>query len=252
MQRCRSSHSQLRRIPMYRRDRRGGRRMIRMRSIRKVYSTGRVEVTALKGVDLDVGANEYLAVVGPSGSGKSTLMNILGCLDTPTSGEYVLSGESVGGLDRNRLAEIRNRHVGFVFQNFNLLPYATALENVELPLLFAGVPTRERRERATAMLEKVDLADRMDHKPTELSGGQMQRVAIARALVNRPAMVLADEPTGNLDTASGKGIVGLFQELYGAGQTIVMITHDMNVAKLASRIVQIRDGEIVEDRKAAA
>ncbi|PYQ19518.1 MAG: macrolide ABC transporter ATP-binding protein [Acidobacteria bacterium] len=226
--------------------------MIRMRSIRKVYSTGRVEVTALKGVDLDVGANEYLAVVGPSGSGKSTLMNILGCLDTPTSGEYVLSGESVGGLDRNRLAEIRNRHVGFVFQNFNLLPYATALENVELPLLFAGVPTRERRERATAMLEKVDLADRMDHKPTELSGGQMQRVAIARALVNRPAMVLADEPTGNLDTASGKGIVGLFQELYGAGQTIVMITHDMNVAKLASRIVQIRDGEIVEDRKAAA
>jgi len=226
--------------------------MIRMRGIRKVYSTGRVEVTALKGVDLDVGANEYLAVVGPSGSGKSTLMNILCCLDTPPSGEYVLSGESVGGLDRNRLAEIRNRHVGFVFQNFNLLPYATALENVELPLLFAGVPTRERRERAAAMLERVDLADRMDHKPTELSGGQMQRVAIARALVNRPAMVLADEPTGNLDTASGKGIVGLFQELYGAGQTIVMITHDMNVAKLASRIVQIRDGEIVEDRKAAA
>ncbi len=226
--------------------------MIRMRGIRKVYSTGRVEVTALKGVDLDVGANEYLAVVGPSGSGKSTLMNILGCLDTPTSGEYVLSGESVGGLDRNRLAEIRNRHVGFVFQNFNLLHYATALENVELPLLFAGVPTRERRERAAAMLERVDLADRMDHKPTELSGGQMQRVAIARALVNRPAMVLADEPTGNLDTVSGKGIVGLFQELFGAGQTIVMITHDMNVAKLASRIVQIRDGEIVEDRKAAA
>ncbi len=226
--------------------------MIRMRGVSKVYSTGRVEVTALKGIDLDVGANEYVAVVGPSGSGKSTLMNILGCLDTPSSGEYVLSGESVGGLDRNRLAEIRNRHVGFVFQNFNLLPYATALENVELPLLFAGVPTRERKERAAAMLERVELKDRMDHKPTELSGGQMQRVAIARALVNRPAMVLADEPTGNLDTASGKGIVGLFQELYGAGQTIVMITHDMNLARLASRIVQIRDGEIVEDRKAAA
>jgi putative ABC transport system ATP-binding protein len=226
--------------------------VIRMRGIRKVYNTGRVEVTALKGIDLDVGANEYVAVVGPSGSGKSTLMNILGCLDTPTSGEYVLSGESVGGLDRNRLAEIRNRHVGFVFQNFNLLPYASALENVELPLLFAGVPARERRERACAMLERVELKDRMDHKPTELSGGQMQRVAIARALVNRPAMVLADEPTGNLDTASGKGIVGLFQELYGAGQTIVMITHDLNVAKLASRVVQIRDGEIVEDRKAAA
>jgi ABC-type lipoprotein export system ATPase subunit len=226
--------------------------MIRMRGIRKVYSTGRVEVAALKGIDLDVATNEYLAVVGPSGSGKSTLMNILGCLDTPSSGEYVLSGESVAGLDRNRLAEIRNRHIGFVFQNFNLLPYATALENVELPLLFGGVPSRERRERAEEMLARVDLADRMDHKPTELSGGQMQRVAIARALVNRPAMVLADEPTGNLDTASGKGIVGLFEELHSAGQTIVVITHDMGIAKLASRVVQIRDGELVEDRKAVA
>jgi putative ABC transport system ATP-binding protein len=226
--------------------------MIRMRGIRKVYSTGRVEVVALKGIDLDVEANAYLAVVGPSGSGKSTLMNILGCLDTPSSGEYVLSGESVAGLDRNRLAEIRNRHIGFVFQNFNLLPYATALENVELPLLFAGMPGRERRERAEEMLARVDLADRMDHKPTELSGGQMQRVAIARALVNRPAMVLADEPTGNLDTASGRGIVGLFEELHGAGQTIVVITHDMGIAKLASRVVQIRDGELVEDRKAVA
>jgi len=226
--------------------------MIRMRGIRKVYSTGRIEVTALKGIDLDVEANEYMAVVGPSGSGKSTLMNILGCLDTPSSGEYVLSGESVAGLDRNRLAEIRNRHIGFVFQNFNLLPYATALENVELPLLFAGVPARQRRERAEEMLARVDLADRMDHKPTELSGGQMQRVAIARALVNRPAMVLADEPTGNLDTTSGRGIVGLFEELHGAGQTIVVITHDMGIAKLASRVVQIRDGEIVDDRKAAA
>ena len=226
--------------------------MIKMRGIRKVYSTGRVEVTALKGIDLDVQANTYMAVVGPSGSGKSTLMNILGCLDTPSSGEYVLSGESVAGLDRNRLAEIRNRHIGFVFQNFNLLPYATALENVELPLLFAGLPARERRERATAMLERVDLADRMDHRPTELSGGQMQRVAIARALVNRPAMVLADEPTGNLDTTSGKGIVGLFEEMHAAGQTIVVITHDLGVAKLASRIVQIRDGEIVEDQMAAA
>ena len=226
--------------------------MIHMRGIRKVYSTGRVEVVALKGIDLDVETNEYLAVVGPSGSGKSTLMNILGCLDTPSSGEYVLSGESVAGLDRNRLAEIRNRHIGFVFQNFNLLPYATALENVELPLLFGGVPGRERRERAEEMLARVDLADRMDHKPTELSGGQMQRVAIARALVNRPAMVLADEPTGNLDTASGKGIVGLFEELHDAGQTIVVITHDMGIAKLASRVVQIRDGELVEDRKAVA
>jgi putative ABC transport system ATP-binding protein len=225
--------------------------MIHMKSVRKVYSTGRVEVAALKGVDLEVGSNEYVAVVGPSGSGKSTLMNILGCLDTPTSGEYVLSGESVAGLDRNRLAEIRNRHIGFVFQNFNLLPYATALENVELPLLFAGMGAHERRTRASAMLERVQLADRMDHRPTELSGGQMQRVAIARALVNRPAMVLADEPTGNLDSASGRAIVDLFGELHASGQTIVMITHDAGVAKIASRVVQIRDGEIVEDRKAA-
>jgi putative ABC transport system ATP-binding protein len=226
--------------------------MIKMRAIRKVYSTGRVEVEALRGIDLDIGANEYVAIVGPSGSGKSTLMNIIGCLDTPSSGEYVLSGERVGGLDRNRLAEIRNRHVGFVFQNFNLLPYASALENVELPLLFAGVPTRERRERASAMLEKVKLADRMEHKPTELSGGQMQRVAIARALVNRPAIILADEPTGNLDSSSGQGIVGLFGELYAAGQTIVMITHDAALARLAHRVVQIRDGQITEDRPAAA
>jgi putative ABC transport system ATP-binding protein len=226
--------------------------MIEMRGIRKVYSTGRVEVEALKGVDLDVDRQEYVAVVGPSGSGKSTLMNLLGCLDTPSSGAYRLSGESVAGLDRNRLAEIRNRHVGFVFQNFNLLPYASALENVELPLLFAGVPTKQRRERAMAMLEKVDLADRMDHRPTELSGGQMQRVAVARALVNRPTMVLADEPTGNLDSTSGRGIVGLFQELHATGQTIVMITHDMALAQLASRVVQIRDGEIVDDRRAAA
>jgi putative ABC transport system ATP-binding protein len=158
----------------------------------------------------------------------------------------------VGGLDRNRLAEIRNRHIGFVFQNFNLLPYATALENVELPLLFGGVAARERSERAKEMLEKVGLADRMEHKPTELSGGQMQRVAIARALVNRPAIVLADEPTGNLDSTSGQGIVGLFNELHAAGQTIVIITHDQAVARIASRVVQMRDGEIVEDRPAAA
>src|SRR4029079_8011177 len=214
--------------------------------------TGRVEVEALRGVDLEIGSNDYVAVVGPSGSGKSTLMNIIGCLDTPTSGEYVLSGEKVAGLDRNRLAEIRNRRVGFVFQNFNLLPYATALENVELPLLFAGVPTAERRARAEEMLRRVELADRMDHKPTELSGGQMQRVAIARALVNKPAIVLADEPTGNLDSASGKAIVSLFAELHASGQTIVMITHDQAVARLASRVVQIRDGLVVEDRPAAA
>jgi len=226
--------------------------MIEMRAIKKVYDTGRVAVEALKGVDLDIDRNEYVAIVGPSGSGKSTLMNLLGCLDTPSSGLYRLSGETVGGLDRNRLAEIRNRHIGFVFQNFNLLPYASALENVELPLLFGGVGAKERRARAQEMLDKVGLAERMDHKPTELSGGQMQRVAIARALVNRPSLVLADEPTGNLDTSSGHGIVGLFRELHAAGQTIVMITHDMALARLASRVVQIRDGEIVEDQAAAA
>jgi putative ABC transport system ATP-binding protein len=226
--------------------------MIRMRGIRKVYTTGRVEVEALRGIDLDIASGEYVAVVGPSGSGKSTLMNLLGCLDTPSSGEYVLSGEAVAGLDRNRLAEIRNRHVGFVFQNFNLLPYATALENVELPLLFAGVAAQQRRQRAGAMLERVGLADRVDHKPTELSGGQMQRVAIARALVNRPALILADEPTGNLDSASGHAIVDLFGELHAAGQTIVVITHDQGIATLALRVVQIRDGRIVEDRQVAA
>ena len=225
--------------------------MIHMKGIRKKYDNGRVSVLALRGIDLDIGGNEYVAVVGPSGSGKSTLMNILGCLDTPSEGEYELSGDEVAKLDRNQLAEIRNKHVGFVFQNFNLLPYASALENVELPLLFGGVPAKERRDRATAMLERVQLGDRLDHKPTELSGGQMQRVAIARALVNRPAMVLADEPTGNLDSASGRAIVEIFAELHASGQTIVMITHDQGMAKLASRVVQIRDGQIVEDRKAA-
>jgi putative ABC transport system ATP-binding protein len=226
--------------------------MISMRGIRKVYTMGRMDVEALRGVDLEIGANEYVAVVGPSGSGKSTLMNIVGCLDTPTSGEYLLSGEAVGNLDRNRLAEIRNKRVGFVFQNFNLLPYASARENVELPLLFGGVGTRERKERAEAMLRRVGLEDRMEHKPTELSGGQMQRVAIARALVNDPAIILADEPTGNLDSASGQAIVSLFRELHAAGQTIVLITHDSSVARLASRVVRIQDGLVVEDRPAAA
>jgi putative ABC transport system ATP-binding protein len=226
--------------------------MISMQGIRKVYSMGRMTVEALRGIDLEIAANEYVAVVGPSGSGKSTLMNILGCLDTPTSGEYVLSGERVGKLDRNQLAEIRNKRIGFVFQNFNLLPYASALENVELPLLFGGVGTRERHERAAAMLARVGLEDRMEHKPTELSGGQMQRVAIARALVNDPAIILADEPTGNLDSASGQAIVTLFRELHAAGQTIVLITHDSGVATLASRVVRMQDGAIVEDRSAAA
>jgi len=226
--------------------------LILVEDLWKIYQLDEQQVEALRGVSFSIGRGDFVAIMGPSGPGKSTLMNLLGCLDTPSAGLYRLSGETVGGLDRNRLAEIRNRHVGFVFQNFNLLPYATALENVELPLLFGGVPARERRERARAMLEKVELADRMEHKPTELSGGQMQRVAVARALVNRPAMILADEPTGNLDSASGKGIVGLFQELHTSGQTVVMITHDLALARIASRVVQIRDGEIVEDQRAAA
>ncbi|MBX7184616.1 MAG: ABC transporter ATP-binding protein [Vicinamibacteria bacterium] len=226
--------------------------MIQMTAIRKVYSTGRVEVAALKGVDLTIGANEYVSIVGPSGSGKSTLMNLIGCLDTPTSGTYMLSGDNVAVLDRNQLADVRNKRIGFVFQSFNLLPYATALENVALPLLFAGVSDKKRNERAKEMLERVGLGDRMDHKPTELSGGQMQRVAIARALANNPAIILADEPTGNLDSASGHAIADLFGELHAAGQTIVMITHDNGLARIASRSVHIRDGEIVEDSAVAA
>ncbi len=226
--------------------------MIHMTAIRKVYSTGRMEVAALKGVDLTIGSNEYVSIVGPSGSGKSTLMNLIGCLDTPSSGTYMLSGENVAGLDRNQLAEVRNKRIGFVFQSFNLLPYATALENVALPLLFAGVSDKKRNERAKEMLERVGLGDRMDHKPTELSGGQMQRVAIARALANNPAIILADEPTGNLDSASGHAIADLFGELHASGQTIVMITHDNGLARIASRSIHIRDGEIVDDARAAA
>jgi putative ABC transport system ATP-binding protein len=226
--------------------------MIEMTAIRKVYSTGKMQVEALRGIDLAIGSNEYVAIVGPSGSGKSTLMNLIGCLDTPSSGTYMLSGDNVAALDRNQLAEVRNKRIGFVFQSFNLLPYASALENVALPLLFAGVRDKERNQRAKEVLERVGLGDRMDHKPTELSGGQMQRVAIARALANHPAIVLADEPTGNLDSASGHAIADLFGELHAAGQTIVMITHDNGLAKIASRSVHIHDGEIVEDSRVAA
>jgi putative ABC transport system ATP-binding protein len=193
-----------------------------------------------------------VSIVGPSGSGKSTLMNLIGCLDTPTSGTYRLSGDDVAGLDRNQLADVRNKRIGFVFQSFNLLPYASARENVALPLLFAGVSEKKRNERAREMLERVGLGDRMDHKPTELSGGQMQRVAIARALANRPAIILADEPTGNLDSASGHAIADLFGELHAAGQTIVMITHDNGLARIASRSIHIHDGAIVEDNRIAA
>jgi putative ABC transport system ATP-binding protein len=224
--------------------------MIHMRGVGKVYRRGAASVEALRGVDLDIAAGEYVAVVGPSGSGKSTLMNIMGCLDTASAGRYVLAGETVAALDRDRLAAIRNRRVGFVFQGFHLLPYATVLENVELPLSFAGRPAHECRQRAREIVERVGLGDRAHHRPCELSGGQMQRAAIARALVNRPDVVLADEPTGNLDSASGRVVIDLLGELQAAGQTIVVITHDPSLAAVGSRVVSIHDGRIVEDRAA--
>jgi len=221
--------------------------IIHMAGIRKVYDTGKVKVEALKGVDLEIHKGELVAIVGPSGSGKSTLMNLLGCLDTPSEGEYKLGGENVAGVTRDQLAEIRNRRVGFVFQNFNLLPHITSLENVEMPMLFGGLPVRERRERATELLTRVGLGERIDHKPTELSGGQMQRVAIARALAMNPDIVLADEPTGNLDTTSGGDIMSLFTDLWKQGRTVVIITHDPALAQRASRVVEIRDGVVMSD-----
>ncbi len=226
--------------------------VIAMDDIRKVYDTGKVKVEALKGIDLSVAAGEFLAIVGPSGSGKSTLMNLIGCLDTPTDGTYRLAGEDVAGLTRDELADIRNRRVGFVFQNFNLLPQISAFENVEMPLLFGGVPVKKRKERVEELLAKVGLADRMEHKPTELSGGQMQRVAIARALAMNPDILLADEPTGNLDTSSGGDVMGLFTELWQQGRTLVVITHDMTLARRAGRVVEVRDGRIISDSAAAA
>jgi len=221
--------------------------IIRMEGIRKTYDTGKVRVEALKGIDLVVKKGEFVAVVGPSGSGKSTLMNLIGCLDTPTSGDYFLAGEKVAGLTRDQLADVRNRRVGFVFQAFNLLPQITALENVEMPLLFGGVPPRKRRERAREVLERVGLGDRMDHRPTELSGGQLQRVAIARAMAMEPDILLADEPTGNLDTTSGGDIMGVFGDLWKQGRTLIVITHDLTLARRASRVVEIQDGRILKD-----
>ena len=218
--------------------------IISLSSVRKVYDTGKVQVEALRGVDLVLRRGEFVTLVGPSGSGKSTLMNIVGCLDVPTDGTYEFNGEPVHRLSVNRLAEIRNQEIGFVFQNFNLLPYATALENVELPLIFRGVKAKERRKRAIAVLERVGLGDRVEHKPTELSGGQMQRCAIARALANSPSLILADEPTGNLDTASGREIVDLFEELWKAGHTIMIITHDPNLPMRSERTLHLRDGRL--------
>jgi putative ABC transport system ATP-binding protein len=226
--------------------------IIRMRAIRKVYETGRVKVEALKGIDLEIRPGEFAAIVGPSGSGKSTLMNLIGCLDTPTGGDYFLGGEPVAGLSRDALADVRNRRVGFVFQSFNLLPQISAVENIELPMLFGGIPPKERRRRAEELLARVGLSERAEHRPTELSGGQMQRVAIARALAMEPDILLADEPTGNLDTHSGTDIMSLFSDLWKQGRTLVVITHDMSLARRTGRIVEMRDGDIVADGAAAA
>jgi putative ABC transport system ATP-binding protein len=221
--------------------------VIDVRGLSRTYKLGSTEVHALRGVDLCVERGEYVAIMGPSGSGKSTLMNLLGCLDTPTGGSYRLAGEEVSGLSDEATAMIRNRRIGFVFQTFHLLPRYTALDNVALPLRYGGVPRAERRLAARAALEKVDLADRVDHRPNQLSGGQRQRVAIARALVNDPDLLLADEPTGNLDTKVGGEILGLFDALHDAGRTVVMVTHERDVAARAERLIRFVDGAIVHD-----
>ncbi len=221
--------------------------IITIEHIAKIYQVGLEEVHALRDVSLTIDKNEYVAIMGPSGSGKSTLMNILGCLDTPTKGLYTFSGNNVSEMDDNELAAIRNREIGFVFQTFNLLARSDALHNVELPLIYAGVAKEERRERAREALEKVGLADRMDHKPNELSGGQRQRVAVARALVTNPSIILADEPTGNLDTKTGEDIMALFEELYELGNTIILVTHEEYIAEHAKRIIRLRDGLVEKD-----
>ena len=216
------------------------------------YDMGSETVRALRGVDLQIRRNEYVAVMGPSGSGKSTLMNLIGCLDTPTAGEYWLNGQKVSDLADDDLARIRNKEIGFVFQTFNLLPRASALHNVELPLIYAGLSSRERKDKAAQALARVGLADRMDHKPNELSGGQRQRVAIARALVNDPSILLADEPTGNLDSTTSQEIMGVFGELHRQGQTVVMVTHEADIAAHAARVVTLRDGLVATDQLKAA
>ncbi|MGD9977218.1 MAG: ABC transporter ATP-binding protein [Bacteroidales bacterium] len=221
--------------------------LITIHNIRKFYQVGTVVVKALKGVDLTIGKNEYVAIMGPSGSGKSTLMNILGCLDTPTEGSYILNGTDVSKLSDDALADIRNKEIGFVFQTFNLLPRYTALDNVVLPLIYAGITKQERTEKAINALRNVSLEDRMEHKPNELSGGQRQRVAVARALVNNPSIILADEPTGNLDSKTSIDIMNLFEDIYSQGNTIILVTHEEEIAKHARRIVRLRDGVIESD-----
>ncbi|MGD8427449.1 MAG: ABC transporter ATP-binding protein [Balneolaceae bacterium] len=221
--------------------------IIQIKDLKKIYKMGMQEVRALNGVSFNVEENEYIAIMGPSGSGKSTMMNLIGCLDTPTSGTYILNGQDVSQLEDAELAEVRNREIGFVFQTFNLLPRTDCLSNVELPLIYSGIKTTERHRRATETLQRVGLGDRIDHKPNELSGGQRQRVAIARALVNNPSIVLADEPTGNLDTKTGEEIMMLFEELYRMGNTILVVTHENDIAKHARRIIRLRDGIIESD-----
>jgi len=223
--------------------------LIALRGVSKIYKTGDVEVAALRGVDFNVEAGEFVAIMGSSGSGKSTLMNILGCLDRPTAGQYLLDGQDVSRLDRAGLAMVRNRTLGFVFQSFNLLARTTALENVELPMLYAGVPARERSRRSREALERVGLGARLDHHPRQLSGGQQQRVAIARALVSRPRVILADEPTGNLDSRTSIEVMALFQELRQEGITLVLVTHEPDIAGYAGRVVVVKDGRIISDRR---
>lgn len=222
--------------------------VIFLSGIRKSYFLGKQELPVLKGIDLVIGRNEYVALMGPSGSGKSTLMNIIGCLDTPTDGQYVLNGKDVSRMQDNDLADVRNVEIGFVFQQFNLLPRLTAWENVALPLIYAGVSKSEREQRARAMLEKVGLAERAHHKPNELSGGQSQRVAIARALINNPSLILADEPTGNLDTKTSLEIMDLFGRIQEQGNTVVLVTHEEDIANCTNRVVRIRDGVVETDK----
>jgi len=222
--------------------------VIHLQDIRKCYYMGKQELEVLKGITLDINRNEYVALMGPSGSGKSTLMNILGCLDSPTSGTYILNGNDVSTMHDNQLADIRNREIGFVFQQFNLLPRLTAMENVALPLVYAGIPKKRRTEMAMEVLRKVDLTDRSHHRPNEMSGGQCQRVAIARALVNNPSMILADEPTGNLDSKTSHEIMEIFNKIHADGNSVVLVTHEEDISRFAHRVIRLKDGLLESDR----